>query len=251
MTPQRFTEILTAGCRLAAHPFNARARSLALLALENPPGLFQPEPTTAPDRYPELFRFARAQLHDAPQTRLLSFGCSTGEEVFSLRRYFPLAQIKGLDANRRNIAECLRRLDGLASRAGLAFETASSPVREPECAYDAVFAMAVFRHGGLNGAPLRCDHLIRFADFDACVAALARLLKPGGLLILRHANFRFSDTRVAQGFTRTFAARAPADGKRPPIYGPDDKLAPLATGDDGVFEKRSDAAQSDTDAARR
>lgn len=43
------------------------------------PGLFQPFATTQMDRYPTLFRFALATLGDNPSTRLLSFGCSTGE----------------------------------------------------------------------------------------------------------------------------------------------------------------------------
>ncbi len=49
---------------------------------------------TKMDRYPEIFGqvreyFAGRGLADSPDLRLLSFGCSTGEEAFSLRRYFP------------------------------------------------------------------------------------------------------------------------------------------------------------------
>ena len=59
------------------------------------PGRFQPYPHTLPDRYPWLFDFAAAALDDLPAPRLLSFGCSRGEEVLSLRRRFPDAAIKG------------------------------------------------------------------------------------------------------------------------------------------------------------
>src|ERR1700691_5826781 len=87
-------------------------------------------------------------------------------------------------------------------RPGLSFEIAGSAVAEPTACYDAVFAMAVFRHGGLGEAPPRCGHLIKFGDFERSVGELARTLKPRGLLVLRHANFRFCDTATASAFRR-------------------------------------------------
>ena len=52
---------------------------------------------TTLDRYPELFRAASQQMPDA--TRILSYGCSTGEECATLTRYFPAAEIVGTDIN--------------------------------------------------------------------------------------------------------------------------------------------------------
>jgi SAM-dependent methyltransferase len=214
-----------------------KGRHLALLAIERPNGLFQPEPTTAEDRYPELFRFVRGHIGDGPERRILSFGCSTGEEVFSLRRYFPTARIKGIDIGRLNVRTCRKRLARLGGDPGLSFETAGSAAREPTAHYDAIFAMAVFRHGWLGEAPPRCDHLIRFRDFERSVFELARSLKPGGLLVLRHANFRFGDTATAAAFRRVHLA--PSSGAPTPLYGPDDLLLPDGQRDDGVYEKRN------------
>jgi len=243
MNGRRIAEMLWATTRLAIHARDPRIRARCLLALEHPEGLFQPEATTAPDRYPVLFRFVRERLGDTPECRILSFGCSTGEEVFSLRSYFPRARIKGLDIDRRKIAECRKRLLSRGGDEGLDFETRGSAAIEPASLYDAIFAMAVFRHGALGSSPPRCDHLIRFLDFETSVAELARCLKPGGLLVLRHANFRFSDTRASRGFRPIFQAPPHQDGAGAPIYGPDDRLAPHSVGDDGVFEKHtSDAA---------
>lgn len=123
---------------------DARYASLWRRAL---PGLFQPFATTRMNRYPTLFLFALATLGDDPSTRLLSFGCSTGEEVFSLRRYFPQAVIRRIDINPRNIARCRARLSRLADDR-LSFAVAASAAGEEAGGYDAVFAMAVFRHGG-------------------------------------------------------------------------------------------------------
>src|SRR6185312_10759201 len=103
-------------------------------ALRRPvPGRFQPYAHTAPDRYPWLFRFAAEQLGDGADRRLLSFGCSRGDEVVSLRRHFPSAFIKGLDISPRNIAACRKR--GI-TRAE--FAVASSTEEETEATYDAV-----------------------------------------------------------------------------------------------------------------
>jgi SAM-dependent methyltransferase len=185
-----------------------------------------------------LFKFVRDHLADGPERRILSFGCSTGEEVYSPRRYFPSAQIKGVDINRRNIQECRKRLARIGGDPGLSFEIGGSAVAEPPAHYDAVFAMAVFRHGGLGAAPPRCDHPIRFGDFERSVGELAKSLKPDGLLVLRHANFRFGDTATASAFRRICAAPFNPKGLQTPLYGPDDRLLSDGQRDDGVFESR-------------
>ena len=229
------------GAPLLSLLYNLRTRAgrnRALLHFERPRGLFQPAATTSQNRYPTLFQFVRDNLGDGADRRILSFGCSTGEEVFSLRRYFPIARIKGIDINRRNIRECRKRLARIGGDPGLSFEIAGSAVAEPMGCYDAVFAMAVFRHGGLGEAPPRCDHLIKFGDFERSVGELARSLKPRGLLILRHANFRFGDTATASAFRRICAARSNSKSAPTPLYGPDDRLLSDGQTDDGVFEKR-------------
>jgi SAM-dependent methyltransferase len=160
-------------------------------ALRRPvPGRFQPYAHTAPDRYPWLFRFAAEQLGDGADRRLLSFGCSRGDEVVSLRRHFPSAFIKGLDISPRNIAACRKR--GI-TRAE--FAVASSTEEETEATYDAVFCLAVLCHGDLVAAnPDCCAPWIAFADFERVTAGLARCLRPGGYLFLHTCNFRFADT---------------------------------------------------------
>src|SRR5580658_5426157 len=86
---------------------SAVRRSWAL-RLRRPPNLFQPHNDTAPDRYPEVFALLRERLGDGAERRVLSFGCSTGAETFSLRQYLPAATIIGVDISRGNIADCRR-----------------------------------------------------------------------------------------------------------------------------------------------
>jgi SAM-dependent methyltransferase len=164
------------------------------------PGRFQPYNHTLPDRYPWLFQFASTHLGNGDGLRLLSFGCSRGEEVFTLRSYFPTAAIKGIDIDSDNIARCLARARA-AKSVGMTFVTAATTEGELSEAYDAIFCLAVLCLGDLtNSGAERCDPLLRFDDFERMIVDFSRCLKPGGLLLLHTANFRFCDTVAAQEF---------------------------------------------------
>jgi len=205
-----------------------------------PTGAFQPFNDTAADRYPRLFQFVQSELGAGNALDILSFGCSTGEEVFTLRRYFPRAAIRGIDINPRNIAICRRRLRAAAD-AKLSFAIANSTRAEPAAAYDAIFCMTVLCHGdlALPGIP-RCDHLIRFAEFAGVVADFQRCLKPGGLLILAHSNFRLRDASAAAGFDTVLSIERPEAAKGRSIFGPDNRLIEEAAPKlDVVFRKKA------------
>jgi SAM-dependent methyltransferase len=227
------------GYRLARFFFNlfhgTESRNAALLLLWPPKGLFQPYGTTSFDRYPVIFDFVRNQIGDGNDVRILSVGCSTGEEVFSLRRYFPRAAIVGLDINPLNVVVCRFRKLRRGDRR-MHFAVASSTAGEPDSSYDAVFAMAVFRHGDLNVVPPPpvCDHRIRFEAFARSVDDLARIVKPRGLLVMQHAMFRFSDTRVASQFETALSLQPDEPG---PIYGSDNCLLKGVNDSGVVFRK--------------
>ena len=106
--------------RLAVDP---PYRNLTLLHLLRPKGAFQPFNDTKANRYPKIFGFVQARLGAESNVRILSYGCSTGEEVFSIRGYFPRAGIKGIDINAANIAVCRRRLKQTGD-AAITFEIA-------------------------------------------------------------------------------------------------------------------------------
>lgn len=180
-----------------------------------PAGTFQPYNHTLPDRYPWLFRAAAAALAGREQLHLLSFGCSRGDEVVSLRGYFPGAVIRGLDVDPRNISQCLARMP--PGTPAVSFASAATTAAEPDASYDAIFCLAVLVHGGLViRAATRSDPLLRFSDFERVVTDFHRCLKPGGLLFLHTTNFRFCDTGVAAQFDVMLSAPPQAmsvDGK--------------------------------------
>ena len=190
----------------AARRGRIRARLVlsALARMRRPlKGRFQPYNHTLPDRYPWLFRFAATEIGHRDPLNLLSFGCSRGDEVFTLETYFPRANIRGIEIDPRDVAVCRSRVQS----GRVSFVQGASTAEEPSAAYDAIFCLAVLCRGDLttSGAE-RCDPYLRFADFERMVADFARCLTPGGLLLLHTTNFRFEDTAVSRDFDVVLAA---------------------------------------------
>jgi 2-polyprenyl-3-methyl-5-hydroxy-6-metoxy-1,4-benzoquinol methylase len=211
-------------------------RNVLWLWIWRPRAAFQPVNDTWPDRYPYIFSFVRNEVGIDRAVNILSYGCSTGDEVFTLRDYLPRAAIKGIDINAGNIAACWRRLRR-APDPGVSFATASSTVDEPGNCYDVIFCMAVLRHERLSlPGVTRCDHLLRFEDFAGAVADFHRCLKPGGLLVIRHSNFRLCDAPIGTEFETILSDPVPSE--KTPIFGPDNRLLSGVDYPDAVFRKK-------------
>lgn len=196
--------------------------------------LLQPSPTTKIDRHPALFAFARQRLSKEAGVRILSFGCSTGEEPLSLTTYLPDAIIDAIDINPRSIA--IARLH--AKKLGIKsvnFQVGDRPPALSEC-YDATFCLSVLRQGQLDAdQPEKCTDIFPFSKFQATVAALDRTIRPGGLLFIWGSNFHFSDTAIANRYRAIEVA-----GTRPhygTFYGPDDVRLESSQAECFVFEK--------------
>jgi hypothetical protein len=138
---------------------------------------------TSEDRYPELFELAAQLVPDAK--RILSFGCSTGEELLALRQRFPQAEIVGAEINSRS-----RRIATGKIIHDPAIEVV--PPRSIEGSFDAVFALAVLQREPTKMAEMRVEDLTPFYPFerfDKAVGALVARLHPGGLLCVMHAQY--------------------------------------------------------------
>jgi len=205
------------------------------LRVLQPDGLFQPEAVTFAGRYDRLFAAAAAELSDASVCRLLSFGCADGTDLIDLRRFFPQALLVGLDINSHNIdrARARCRKDESGAAPDMIFKTASTAAAELEESYDAVFALAVFRHSDLDGAPARCDHVLPFAAVAREAAVLTARVRPGGLFGLINAHYRGGDLPALAAWERvSIWPRRPA-----PVYGPDSRLLGFGLQDEGLWRK--------------
>jgi SAM-dependent methyltransferase len=175
-------------------------RSSVLLKLRYRRTVHQTTAKTWVDRYPTLFRASREFLGDHEQLRLLSFGCSTGEEVLTLRRYFPKAQIVGAEINRKSLAQCLT----LDVDDRIRFVHSRHATIASHGPYDAIFCLAV-----LQRTPhlVEANNLASLADvypfqrFDEQLSELDDLLKPGGLLVVHHTQYVVAHSSIASRYS--------------------------------------------------
>ena len=193
--------------------------------------LFQPFATTSEDRYPQLFDALAERHSDLPAPRILSFGCSTGEEVRALRQRMPQARITGIDLNPRSVAIARRKDRNPLSE----YRVAGAPLDSDR--FDAVLALAVFRHGLLEAErPDDCSARLPFARFAEGVGKLDAVLEPGGWFALWNAHFRFTDAPAAAQYIRDpWSMR-----DQPPLqllYGPDNRRLDGVTEDAVLFRK--------------
>jgi len=141
-----------------------------------------------------LARSARARLgaRDPSQLRILSFGCSIGDELVTLRAVFPEARIVGCDISPVSLEVAARSVGHLAE------VVVSDRERLAEHApFDLVFACSVLC---LNPAPKDFADSFPPARFDRLLRLLDGLLRPGGILAITNASYRFRDSRVAAGY---------------------------------------------------
>ena len=175
---------------------NGRLRSETIAGWFSRNNLHQRVTFTANNRYPLVFKkcteyFASRNNIDP---KILSFGCSTGEEVFSLGDYFPQAKIIGVDIN----SWCIRQCKKKSRNPNFSFYNRKSRNFENLEDLDAIFCMAVFQRTENRTSP---DNRIAkghtFEQFESEIEFLDQKLKVGGLFIIDHSDFSFADTSCA------------------------------------------------------
>ncbi|GMK40287.1 hypothetical protein PCCS19_33430 [Paenibacillus sp. CCS19] len=178
-------------------------RSIIRLKLLNKQQVHQTSSTTSMDRYPILFTACRDYLNSSYPSqeplKLLSFGCSTGEEVLSLRQYFPNARIVGAEINRRSLAIC--QSHPVDERISFIYSSPEEIKRHGP--YDAVFCMAVMQRKPLDTARKGIRSLkpiYPFERFQEQIEQLDQLLRPGGLLIVHFTQYNVQDTSIADRY---------------------------------------------------
>lgn len=186
-----------------------------LEALRSIAGIHQLSPVTAFDRYPTLFAALATRIRPA---RVLSFGCSTGEECATVGRYWPQAEVVGVDVNEDSLATARRRV------AGARFHHATTL---PDLGgFDLVLALSVLcRHRDT----LDRDDIAAVYPFGMFAEAVGRLVKAvarQGVLVVLNANYRFEDTPHAAGFQQLLDGTFTDDVHHARVrrFGPDCRL---------------------------
>lgn len=153
--------------------------------------------TTAFNRYPELFKEVQKNypLSDG-SVKILSYGCSTGEECFSLRQYFPKAEIVGVDINHTNLKKATKK----NSDNNIRFLFSSPGVITANGAYDIIFCLSVLCRWEDTKYLSNCENVYSFQKFETTIGFLANALVAGGFLVIYNSNFKFEDTRFFKDF---------------------------------------------------
>jgi SAM-dependent methyltransferase len=152
--------------------------------------------TTEFDRYPELFQAVANNILSTAPIRILSFGCSTGEECFTLKRYFPHATILGVDINPSN----LRKANTRNTDSSIIFKLSTPENISTPGSYDVIFCLSVLCRWEDTRDVENCGNIYPFQKFEETVIMLCDNLKSGGLLVIYNSNFRFEETSKAEGF---------------------------------------------------
>ena len=146
-------------------------------------------------RQTEHLQAARHRLsatsRDRP-LRILSFGCSIGDEIVTLRYMFPDAEIFGCDIEDRLLEVCNRTVGSFST----VFRSSRENIQS-HGPFDLVLVSAVLC---LNPPPE--DATTRFppSRFDDILSMLDESIAYGGLLVLINAAYRFVESPVAANY---------------------------------------------------
>lgn len=161
--------------------------------------VMQTASTTFYDRHPDLF-LALKNLVDEHvfqrDIKILSFGSSTGEECFSLRKYFPTASIVGAEINSISRGKAIKN----NSDSNIMFIDSVDELIAEAGPYDVIFALSVLCK---NPEAMHTDDLstiYSFDTFERFVKLLCTNLNSGGWLVIRSSNYSFTDSELSKGF---------------------------------------------------
>lgn len=158
---------------------------------------YQRSTFTAPNRYPELFEACRRHLEPISSPRILSFGCSTGDELLSLAEYMPRANIIGIDINPWCLKQCRQKCKGEQFQLCLRTDSRFDGIRD--C--DVIFCLAVLQRSENRDNPDIVESTsIRFEQFEREIEVLDSKLRVGGLFVIDHADFSFAETRCSRRY---------------------------------------------------
>lgn len=148
--------------------------------------------TTGLNRHPDLFSFCQKKFDNAGNIKILSFGCSTGEECFTLKEYFPNAAISGCDINKKSLKTAAAK--NTFNDIRFFFYSKENIFKEND--FDLIFANSVLCKQPEDKVVNNISGIFPFKRFNDIIKELDSALKCQGLFVIRHSNYRLEDTEV-------------------------------------------------------
>ena len=146
---------------------------------------------TSYNRYPNIFKYLSNIFNQ--NADILSYGCSSGEEVSTLNDlYFKNSNIFGFDTDITVIKKAEKRTDNIKDNKNII--RISNSIQDIE--FDIVFVMSVLCKWPQTKNVEDCNNYYRFSDFQDELNKIDSLVKVGGYLVLYNTNYLFSDTVI-------------------------------------------------------
>ncbi len=152
---------------------------------------YQFENSTEENRYPDLFTICQKYFKNKENVKILSFGCSTGEEVDGINKYMPNAIIVGADISHYNLKQCKKK----DKKENISFVHSLSVEYKQNNNFDAIFCMAVLQHTK-NRENVSIATKFIFEQFENEIIDLDKKLNEGGLFFIDQTDFNFLDTSI-------------------------------------------------------
>lgn len=157
------------------------------------------------NRYPHIFNEVAEIVRDTGAVRVLSFGCSTGEEIASLDAiYLSGCTLIGVDINEPALAAA--RSIKMSGRNECRFLEPKDVIGIQ--AFDVVLGMSVFCRWPEAKSLKDLNHLYSFDEFESQLCEVDELLVSGGILVLHNTNYYFEDTELFAKKFRVFRKEA-------------------------------------------
>ena len=155
--------------------------------------IIQLAPTTYLDRHPDIFEFCKQYFNSDTPIKILSFGCSTGEEIITLKKYFPNAIIYGCDINKKSLKFAQQKN---SDSNVYYFFSDDENIREYG-PFDVIFSLSVLCKEPEARYVDNISNYFAFKQFNNIVKLLHDNLNKRGLLVIRNSNYRVEDTAIS------------------------------------------------------
>jgi len=150
--------------------------------------------TTYINRYPLIFNRVKEINKNQVDLKIVSFGCSTGEECYTLLEYFPNAKVVGVDINPLNLKLAKEKY---ANSPAISFLHSDVFLKNNQEQYDIIFCMSVLCRWEDTKNINNCSKVYPFDMFESVVTKIDKKLKREGQMIIYNSNFQFTDTALS------------------------------------------------------
>jgi SAM-dependent methyltransferase len=147
------------------------------------------------NRYPRIFQRVSEYINaSGTGAKVLSFGCSSGEEIATLDElYVSQSTIVGVDVDLESIAKAREKVFTGKNKIEI-YGPSEDEWKSLE--YDVVLALSVLCNWPDSQYLADITPLYRFNDFEAQTQFLASLVRSGGILVIHNSSFYFEDTNT-------------------------------------------------------